>query len=69
VYDAIRRAGIRNDCIYLVGQMLFTYYQAQDAMRAHVILASDPAYQAWHAPLADCLDEHPITLDEVFYVA
>jgi L-rhamnose mutarotase len=69
VYEAIHRAGIRNDCIYLVGQMLFTYYQAQDTERAHAILAADAAYQGWHARLAACIDQHyTIALDEVFYV-
>jgi L-rhamnose mutarotase len=67
VYEAIRRAGIRNDCIYLVGQNLFTYYQAQDLAGAHAILAVDLDYQAWHASLAGCV-EHGISLDEVFYV-
>ena len=69
VYEAIRKAGIRKDCIYLVGQMLFTYYQAQDPGRAHTLLVADPAYRAWHAPLADCLEHSTsILMDEVFYV-
>jgi L-rhamnose mutarotase len=70
VYDAIRRAGMRNDCIYLVGPNLFTYYQAHDLGAASARLAADPAYRAWHAPLADCIDQHgSAALDEVFYVA
>jgi L-rhamnose mutarotase len=70
VYAAIRRAGIRNDCIYLVGPMLFTYFQARDTSVAHASLAADPAYQAWHAQLAGAIDIHSsFELDEVFYVA
>ena len=69
VYEAIRQAGIRTDCIYVVGQMLFTYYQAQDPVRAHNLLSADPAYQAWHARLAACVEHGiQISLDEVFYV-
>jgi L-rhamnose mutarotase len=67
VYEAIRRAGIHNDCIYLVGKNLFTHYQAQALADAHATLAADAHYQAWHASLASCV-EHGILMDEVFYV-
>jgi L-rhamnose mutarotase len=70
VYDTIRQAGIRNDCIYLVGQTLFTYYQTQDPRHSHELLAADANYKAWHMSLADCIEGGAsIIMDEVFYVA
>jgi L-rhamnose mutarotase len=69
VYAAIRQAGIRNNCLFLVGQMLFTYFQAGDPGAAHASLAAASPYQEWHTQLAGCLDPHgSFELDEVFYV-
>ena len=68
VHTAIRKAGVQNDCIYLVGQTVFTYHQSRDpdASRA---LAAGPAYKAWQDRLVACLEPGISTpLEEVFYV-
>jgi L-rhamnose mutarotase len=70
VPEGITRFGIRDDCIYLLRQNLFTYYQAQDLGAASARLAAGPAYRVWHAPLAHCIDQQgSAALDEVFYAA
>jgi L-rhamnose mutarotase len=75
VLEGIARVKIRNYSIFLIGRILFSYFQAEDIQKAFQVLAEDPDNQRWQAHMASMFDVGPgitdgtaVFLEEVFYV-
>ncbi|MFH1909500.1 MAG: L-rhamnose mutarotase [Chloroflexota bacterium] len=70
----IERAHIRNYSIFLIGRVLFSYFEVEDLHSAMRLLANDPDNQRWQVHMAGLFDLGPgiregttLYLDEVFH--
>ena len=75
IMEGIVRVKIRDYSIFLIGRVLFSYFQVEDLGKAFQELAGDPDNQRWQAHMAGMFDVGPgisngttVTLDEVFFV-
>jgi len=73
VLEGITRYGIENYSIFMMGRMLFSYFEVEDLDRA--MAAADPVNQKWQehmAPLMDVgsgvQDGSTVCLEEVFHL-
>lgn len=65
----LAQIGIHNYNVYLIGDQLFTYFEARDAQDALRAIADDAKIKDWQKTLAPLLhSEPPIILDEVFHL-
>jgi L-rhamnose mutarotase len=71
----IERAHIRNYSIFLIGRVLFSYFEVEDLNGAMHLLANDPDNQRWQIHMAGLFDLGPgvregttLYLDEVFHL-
>ncbi|HET6443372.1 MAG TPA: L-rhamnose mutarotase [candidate division Zixibacteria bacterium] len=75
ILAGIARAKIRNYSIFLIGRVLFSYFQVNDLDKALATLATDPENRSWQAHLAPMFDIGPgnregtsLFLEEVFHI-
>jgi len=75
IMEGIIRVKIRDYSIFLIGRVLFSYFQVEDLGKAFQELAGDLDNQRWQAHMAGMFDVGPgisngtsVTLDEVFFV-
>lgn len=75
ILAGIARAKIRSYSVFLIGRVLFSYFQVKDLGKAQATLAADPDNQRWQAHLAPMIDIDlgnregaSLFLEEVFHV-
>jgi L-rhamnose mutarotase len=75
ILEGIARVKIRNYSIFLIGRVLFSYFQVEDLDKAMATLAADTVNQRWQNQMADMFDIGPgirdgatVFLEEVFYL-
>jgi L-rhamnose mutarotase len=75
ILEGIARVKIRNYSIFLIGRVLFSYFQVEDLDKAMAALAADPDNQRWQKHMAHMFDVGPdiqdgttVYLKEVFHV-
>jgi L-rhamnose mutarotase len=75
ILEGIKRAGIRNYSIFMMGCQLFSYFEVEDLDKAMVTISADPINQRWQehmAPLMDVgsgvHDGSTVYLEEVFHI-
>jgi L-rhamnose mutarotase len=75
ILEGIVRVKIRNYSIFLIGRVLFSYFQVEDLDKAMTTLAADSDNQRWQNHMADMFDVGPgirdgktVFLEEVFYL-
>jgi L-rhamnose mutarotase len=76
ILAGIARVKIRNYSIFIIGSMLFSYFQVVDLSEAMRVLAADPDNQRWQKHMMYMFDRGPglskgttVFLDEVFFIA
>jgi L-rhamnose mutarotase len=75
ILSGIERAHMRKYSIYLIGRILFSYFEVEDLNNAMQLLANDPDNQRWQVHMAGFFDLGPgiregttLYLDEVFHL-